>query len=201
MSYTIGDGMVTFALAGSIVGYLYVKHQSRQKRIEIIHQERMAAMEKGKPLAEVPLEPARERRPPDPTVVPILGTVLLSLSVGTMIVLALILEAPSHGFWVAPLPFTFLGVGLIAGRAMVAAVEGQESGARAIQFGGHHHRHVADGEMHQSSIREAEQRFRGGLSLGPGSAVEAVLVHGVFHGLREIAFQLSRGDGYAVEKQ
>ena len=120
MSYTIGDGMVTFALAASIVGYLYMKHQSRQKRIEIIHQERMAAMEKGIPLPELPLEPSRERRPPDPTVLPILGTVLLSLSVGTMIVLALILEAPSHGFWVAPLPFTFLGVGLIAYHYLLA---------------------------------------------------------------------------------
>jgi hypothetical protein len=120
MSYTIGDGMVTFALAGSIIGYLYMKHQSRQKRIEIIHQERMAAMEKGIPLPEFPLEPAREHRPPDPTVLPILGTVLLSLSVGTMIVLALILEASSHGFWVAPLPFTFLGVGLIAYHYLLA---------------------------------------------------------------------------------
>jgi hypothetical protein len=82
-----------------IVGYLYMKHQSRQKRIEIIHQERMAAMEKGIPLPEFPLEPERERRPPDPTgVLPILGTVLLSLSVGTMIVLYLTLEAASHGF-------------------------------------------------------------------------------------------------------
>ena len=114
MSYTIGDGMVTFALAGGIIGYLYLKHQSRQKRIEIIHRERIAAMEKGIPLPEFPFEPTRERRPPDPTVVPILGTVLLSLSVGTMIVLALIPQAPSHGFWVAPLPFAFLGVGLIA---------------------------------------------------------------------------------------
>src|ERR1017187_7641742 len=114
MSYTIGDGMVTFALAGSIVGYLFMKHQNRQKRIEIIHQERMAAMEKGIPLPEFPLEPARERRQPDPTVLPILATFLLSLSVGAMIVLALNLPAPSHGFWVAPLPFTFLGVGLIA---------------------------------------------------------------------------------------
>ncbi len=114
MSYTIGDGMVALALAGGIIGYLHVKHRSRQKRIEIIHQERMAAMEKGIPLPEFPLEPARERRQPDPTVLPILGTVLLSLSVGAMIVLALNLSALSHGFWVAPLPFTFLGVGLIA---------------------------------------------------------------------------------------
>lgn len=75
MSYTIGDGMVALAVAGGIVGYCYVAHRSRQKRIEIIHQERMAAMEKGIPLPEFPLEPARQRQP-DPTVLPILGTVL-----------------------------------------------------------------------------------------------------------------------------
>jgi hypothetical protein len=114
MSYSIGDGMVALALAGGIVGYLYVTHRSRQKRMEIIHQERMAAMEKGIPLPEFPLEPAREHRPPDPTVLPILGIVLSTLSVGAMIVLYLNLDAPAHGIWVAPLPFTFLGVGLIA---------------------------------------------------------------------------------------
>ena len=114
MSYTIGDGIVSLALAAGIVGYLQVTHRSRQKRIEIIHQERMAAMEKGIPLPEFPLDPAQERRQPDPMVLPILGTVLLTLSVGTMIVLALNLPAPSHEFWVAPLPFAFLGVGLIA---------------------------------------------------------------------------------------
>jgi hypothetical protein len=114
MSYTIGDGMVALALAGGIVGYLYVTHRSRQKRIEIIHQERMAAIDKGIPLPEFPLEPARERRQPDPTVLPILGTVLLSLSLGTMIVLYLNRPTLSPGIWVAPLPFAFLGVGLIA---------------------------------------------------------------------------------------
>ena len=46
MSYTIGDGIVTLALAGGIVGYRYVTQRGRQKRMEIIHQERMAAMEK-----------------------------------------------------------------------------------------------------------------------------------------------------------
>jgi len=114
MSYTIGDGMVALALAGGIVGYLYVTHRSRQKRIEIIHQERMAAMEKGIPLPEFPLEPAREHHRPDPdNVIPILGTVLLTLSVGAMIALYLF-PTTSPGFWVSPLPFAFLGVGLIA---------------------------------------------------------------------------------------
>ena len=112
MSYTIGDGMVALALAGGIVGYLYMKHQSRQKRMEIIHQERMAAIETGIPLPEFPLEAAREHRPSDPTVLPILGTVLFSLSVGAMIVLYLNLPGASH-FWISPLPFAFLGVGLL----------------------------------------------------------------------------------------
>jgi hypothetical protein len=114
MSYTIGDGMVALALAGGIIGYLYLKHHSRQKRIEIIHQERMAAMEKGIPLPEFPFEQARERSQRDPAnVIPILGTVLSSLSLGTMIALYLNLPAESHRDWIAPLPFAFLGMGLI----------------------------------------------------------------------------------------
>jgi hypothetical protein len=115
MSYTVGDGSVVLALAAGVVGYLYVKHQSQQKKIEIIHKERMAAMEKGIPLPEFPFEPSREPHQSDPdNVIPILGTVLFSLSIGTMIVLFLTLSAPSRSFWISPLPFTFLGVGLIA---------------------------------------------------------------------------------------
>jgi hypothetical protein len=92
-----------------------VTHQSRRKRLEIIHQERLVAMEKGIPLPEFPLEPVRGSGQSDPdNVIPILGTVLLSLSVGTMIVLYRTLEAAEHGFWVSPLPFAFLGVGLLA---------------------------------------------------------------------------------------
>ena len=113
MSYTVGDGMVAFALAAGIVGYLYVRHLGRQKKIEVIHQERMAAMEKGIALPEFPLEPVREPGG-DPTVLPILGTVLLTLSVGTMIVLFITLDPESHSFWITPLPFSFLGMGLTA---------------------------------------------------------------------------------------
>ena len=113
MGYTtIGDGMVALALAAGIVGYLYVIHRSRQKKLEIIHQERMAAMEKGIPLPEFPLEPGERRS--DPTVLPILGIVLLTLSVGTMIVLGWVHTPGPPGFWMVPLPFAFLGAGLIA---------------------------------------------------------------------------------------
>ena len=113
MNTSIGDGMATLAVAAAIVAYLYMTHQTRQKRLEIIHQERLVAMEKGIPLPEFPAEPVR-RSEPDPTVLPILGTVLFSLSVGTMIVLYLNLAPQEHSFWVAPLPFAFLGVGLAA---------------------------------------------------------------------------------------
>jgi hypothetical protein len=114
MSATIGDGMTALALAGGIVGYLYLKHQSQQKKIEVVHQERMAAMDKGIPLPEFPLEPTWKRRGSDPdNVIPILGMVLFTLSLGTMIVLALTLDAESRSFWVTPLPFAFLGAGFI----------------------------------------------------------------------------------------
>jgi uncharacterized membrane protein len=111
MSYTVGDGMVVIGLAAGIVGYYYVKHQSRKQRLEIVHQERLVAMEKGIPLPEFPLEPERIPREADQTVLPILGIVLFSLSVGTMIVLRML--AAANAYWIAPLPLAFMGVGLL----------------------------------------------------------------------------------------
>jgi hypothetical protein len=114
MNYTVGDGMVALALAGGIVGYLHLKHQQRLRKIDIIHEERMAAMEKGIPLPEFPFEPGPEAHRADPdNVIPILGTVLSSLSVGAMIALYLNLPAATHSMWISPLPFCFLGIGLI----------------------------------------------------------------------------------------
>jgi len=112
VSYTVGDGMVVIGLAVGVVGYAYVTHQSRRKRLEMIHQERLVAMDKGIPMPEFPLEAARTPRVPNPDVLPILGTVLFTLSVGTMILLGTLQSA--GGSWVAPLPFAFLGVGLLS---------------------------------------------------------------------------------------
>lgn len=115
MNYSVGDGMAVIGVAVGVVGYVYVKYLGRQKRLEVIHQERMVAMEKGIPLPEFPLEPARVERSRDADrVITILGMVLLSLSVGTMIVLYLNLADMPHRFWVAPLPFAFLGAGFLA---------------------------------------------------------------------------------------
>jgi hypothetical protein len=103
------------ALGAGYVGYTYVTHESRRRRIEIIHQERMAAMDKGIPLPEFPLEPALKPQGSDgDNVLPILGTILFTLSAGAMIVLNRTLTGAEHGFWVSPLPFAFMGVGLLA---------------------------------------------------------------------------------------
>jgi hypothetical protein len=110
MSYTIGDGIVAIALAAGIVGYMWVVHQTRRRRLEIIHQERLVAMEKGIPLPEFPLEQVPQTSYSS-YVIPILGIVLLSLSIGTMIVIYF--TATNREFWVAPMPFAFLGVGLL----------------------------------------------------------------------------------------
>src|SRR5579872_6528477 len=119
---TIGDGMVALALAGGIVSYLFIKHASRQKRMEIIHQERMAALDKGIPLPEFPLDLMEEKPSgPEAPVLPILGIILTTLSIGTMIVLYLILPAPTHSWWIFPLPLVFMGVGLFVFHVLESA--------------------------------------------------------------------------------
>ena len=111
---TVGDGLVALALAGGIVSYLFIKHATRQKRMEIIHQERMTALEKGIPLPEFPLDLMEEKpRPPEYPVLPILGIILSTLSIGTMIVLFFTMPPSAHYWWISPLPFVFMGIGLI----------------------------------------------------------------------------------------
>ena len=45
------------ALAAIAIAYLYFKHRERQRRLEVIHQERVAAMDKGIPLPELAIDP------------------------------------------------------------------------------------------------------------------------------------------------
>lgn len=113
MNYTIGDGMAAIALAAGVVGWRYVTHRSRLKRMEMIHQERLAAMEKGIPLPELPLDQPKESRDPDTTTLPLIGTAFLTLGVGAMVVLHQLLPPESLEFWIAPFPLAFLGIGLI----------------------------------------------------------------------------------------
>lgn len=114
MDHSIGDGIIVASLSAAFIAYYYFRHKEKLRRLELIHQERLAAMDKGIPLPELPIDPpARESSATDPHAVLMHGIVWLALSIGGMIVLYLNLAADVHGFWVAPLPLTFLGIGLM----------------------------------------------------------------------------------------
>ena len=67
VGHTIGDALIVAQRwpPHSWRGCFF-KHTERQRRLEIVHLERMAAMEKGIPLPEFPLDPPKVRRPRDP---------------------------------------------------------------------------------------------------------------------------------------
>lgn len=113
MGHSIGDGLIMAALAGALVAYLYFRHVERRRRLEIIHQERVAAMDKGIPLPELPLDPTKDTKPVDPRAPLMHGLVWVSLGVGGMMALAFGPFPNSSSLWPLPLPLVTLGGGLI----------------------------------------------------------------------------------------
>jgi Domain of unknown function (DUF6249) len=115
MGHSLGDALIVVAVAGVFVAYLYFRHVERRRRLEIVHQERLAAMEKGIPLPELPLEPAGMRKPPDPRAPLLHGIVWAALGFGAMAALVMMRAVPNGlaPFWPLPLPLLFLGVGLM----------------------------------------------------------------------------------------
>ena len=114
MGHPLGDGIIVASLAAAVVAYLYFRHIERQRRLEIVHQERLAAMEKGIPLPELPLDPPQVPKPPDPRATLIHGIVWSAFGVGAMVALRLIGPGPDErAIWPLPLPLALLGVGLI----------------------------------------------------------------------------------------
>ncbi len=114
MAHTVGDGIIVAALAAACVAYLYFRHVERQRRLEIVHLERLAAMEHGIPLPELPLDPPRVRTPPDPRAPLLHGIVWSALGGGAMLALGLIGPLPDGpALWPLPLPLALLGIGLI----------------------------------------------------------------------------------------
>lgn len=110
MAYSIGDGIVVTALTAGVVGYLYLRSQERRRRLEIVHAERVAAMDKGIPLPELPLDPLVRERRPDPGAPLIIGIVLAAFGLGSMAALSLVDNFRQA--WPMPLPVAFMGAGL-----------------------------------------------------------------------------------------
>lgn len=108
---TLPDALIVTALAALWGAYLFFRHRERQRRLELIHQERLVAIDKGIPLPELPLDPAKTPRPPDPLAPLLHGIVWTALGFGGVVALYLV----PNGFagWPLALPLVFLGVGLI----------------------------------------------------------------------------------------
>jgi len=114
MGHSLGDGVIVAALAAALVAYLYLRHVERRRRLEIIHEERLAAMDKGIPLPELPLDPQKIRKPPDPRAPLLHGIVWTTLGTGGMLALRLITPPQTpRVLWPLPLPLVLLGIGLM----------------------------------------------------------------------------------------
>lgn len=111
MGHSLGDALIVAAIAAAVVAYLYFKHLERRRRLEIVHQERLAAMEKAIPLPELPIEPARV---PDPREPLLHGLVWTALGGGAMLGMGLAgWRVGDSAIWPLPLPLLLLGLGLV----------------------------------------------------------------------------------------
>jgi hypothetical protein len=112
MRYSFPDAIIVVALAAAFVGYFYLKHRARQQRLELIHAERLVAMDKGIPLPELPIDPPPTGRGPlDPAQFVFPGIVLTVFGAGTMIAFAF--TAWTRPLWLLPLPLALIGVGML----------------------------------------------------------------------------------------
>jgi peptidoglycan/LPS O-acetylase OafA/YrhL len=112
-SSAVSDSILILAIVAAVIAYHYFKQKTTQRRLELIHQERLAAMDKGIPLPELPIDPPRAPDPDHGNVALMLGIILTTFSVGTMIVLYMNLSEGQHNFWVTPLPVAMMGGGLM----------------------------------------------------------------------------------------
>jgi hypothetical protein len=111
---SIGGSIVALAFSAAVIAYLYFRHKENQRRLEIIHAERLAAMDKGIPLPELPIDP-----PPvgkaggdDNSGVLFAGIVLSMFGAGSMLALTGIRDE-ENVLWPLPLPIVMMGLGMI----------------------------------------------------------------------------------------
>jgi hypothetical protein len=93
----------------------YFDYRSKKRRLEVLHQERMAAIEKGIPLPELPeLEPPPRPAAPKgdyPNAALLTGIILLCAGVGG--IGGFILSPPLQKYFSLPLPLVLVGFGLV----------------------------------------------------------------------------------------
>jgi hypothetical protein len=104
-----------FGWAGMWMGLGFLRHRSRDRRLEMMHKERMAAIEKGIPLPELPdldTYPRRSReKNPDSGLKG--GIICAAVGIGAMLAFYLSADPDLHEVWSLPLPLVFVGFGLV----------------------------------------------------------------------------------------
>jgi hypothetical protein len=105
-----------FGWVAFVFGLSLQRQKSRNRRFEMLHQERMAAIEKGIPVPELPdfeamEEQTRLRRRSGSMLLP--GILMLALGTGTMTALKLSPDPDLQQVWILPLPLVFLGAGFL----------------------------------------------------------------------------------------
>jgi hypothetical protein len=112
----IAEMIVPIAIAAVILGFIYFAHVEGVRRMELLHRERLEAMERGIPLPELPSQLPTHlpvRPPPNPKAALLTGILMTTISLGCMLVLFLTLPYDVHSLWVTPAPVAFAGVGII----------------------------------------------------------------------------------------
>ena len=99
-----------------------IRKWRQQKKLELIHKERIAAMEKGIPLVELPgyefetkksfFEKIKEHMPTDPKMLLGLGSISIMLGIGSSLAMILSGNEYHKKVWSFGLIGVFLGLGL-----------------------------------------------------------------------------------------
>lgn len=124
------EALIVFALVAAFLGYQFLKRRERLRRMELLHAERLAAMDKGIPLPELPFDPPAEawKRPPDKTVPLAIGLVLAAFGCGAMLMLAIL--SPDKPYWAVPLPVALMGLGLVLYYRLSVAADASDTTTR-----------------------------------------------------------------------
>ncbi len=110
-THSFPDALIVLALVGAFGAWLYFRNKERQRRMDIIHQERLIAMEKGIPLPELPADPVKA--PGDPNEMLMHGVAWTAMGLGGVAAFLLTgMQVNGTPLWPLPLPLLFLGVGL-----------------------------------------------------------------------------------------
>lgn len=118
--HTLSDALIVLALIGAFVVWAILRHKERRRRLDMVHQERLAAMEKGIPVPEWPSDPPKA--PADPRGMLVHGVAWIAFGLGGMIALRMTaLQINGTPLWPLPLPLFLLGVGLMLIYSLVRA--------------------------------------------------------------------------------